>query len=723
MNRDALLRSFVVVAQAHESALSLERLRHDYALDDDELPLITFRRIALDCGFRTRLVQAGWERLSRLGAAFPAIATRRDGGTIILAGYRAASAPGGEEQVVVFDPGDAAKPFKSLSRTALEEEWDGGLILLKKHAAAGEVGFGLRWFLAMAGRQKRLFVEIALIALVLHGLALLVPLYFQTVTDRVIGSQVSSTLHVLTAGIVAAILFDGGLRFLRSYLLSFAVKKVDLQVAVRTFSHLMGLPQPFFDCSLAGIITKHLQQAETIRSFLTGTLLTTLLDSTALLVFLPVLFLLDIQLTLIVCLFLLVLAASIAVVLGPYQRALLATYEAEGRKQAMLVESIHGIATLKGLALEPKRRKVWDENSSSTVTTHFRVERIAAAAQAIIQSLQKLLSVAIIWFGTYSVVDGTMTLGTLIAFNMLCQYVTNPLMQIVFTVHEYQKTALAVEMLGHVMNHPQERAPGSAKLCPALRGGVEFENVRFSYTPGERNALDGVSFAIRPGEIVGVVGRSGSGKSTITRILQGLYVAQGGIVRLDGLDLREIDLAHLRRSIGVVMQDNFMFRGTVRDNIAMTKPGAALAEVVRAARLAGADEFIQHLPQGYDSLLEENARNLSGGQRQRLAIARALIKNPALLIFDEATSALDAESETIVQANLKAMAEGRTMIMVAHRFSSLRDAQRILVLDGGRVEAFDTPERLLRTSPVFRGLWKQQQEMFAFQAGQTAGVA
>jgi len=296
----------------------------------------------------------------------------------------------------------------------------------------------------------------------------------------------------------------------------------------------------------------------------------------------------------------------------------------------------------------------------------------------------------------------------LVAFNMLSGRVTGPLVQIVSLINEYQQVELSVKMLGKVMDHAPERDPNQRGIRPLITGKLELENVTFRYHGASTPALDHLSFAVEEGQMIGVVGRSGSGKTTITRLIQGIHAPQEGLIRLNGTDLRHIDLSHLRRSIGVVLQDNILFRGSIRDNIAAGKPDASLHEVMEAARLAGADEFIDRLPMSYETLVEESASNFSGGQRQRIAIARALLLRPRLLLFDEATSALDPESEAIVQHNLADIARGRTMIIVSHRLSSLVKSDAILVLDRGKVIDFAPHATLLERCEIYSHLWEQQ---------------
>jgi ATP-binding cassette, subfamily B, bacterial HlyB/CyaB len=418
------------------------------------------------------------------------------------------------------------------------------------------------------------------------------------------------------------------------------------------------------------------------------------------------------KLTLMTVAFAVVIALVITGLLVPYRRRLKALYEAEGQRQSMLVETIHGMRTIKSLAIEPQQQRDWEEKSARAVRMHFRVGRIAALATASTQGFQKLLMVGIVAVGAVDVFAGALSVGALIAFNMLAGRVIEPLVQLVSLVQDYQEAALSVRMLGTVMNEPAESRGETTRLRPPLDGSIEFDNVSFRY-PGGPPTLKEASFRIEPGMIVGVVGRSGSGKTTLTRLIQGLYTAEQGTVRMSGTDMKEFDLTHLRQNIGVVLQDDFMFRATIRQNLAITRRDASPEEIVEAARMAGAHEFIERLPQGYDTPLEEGASNLSGGQRQRLAIARALVRQPQVLILDEATSALDPESEAIVRRNLFGIAEGRTLVIVSHRLSLLQDADMILVLDRGSIVSSGTHHDLVQTCPIYHGFWHEQNRVAA----------
>jgi ATP-binding cassette subfamily B protein len=433
-----------------------------------------------------------------------------------------------------------------------------------------------------------------------------------------------------------------------------------------------------------------------------------MLDASVLVIYLPVLFEYSAKLATLVLVFAALIGVVVLALIRPFRSRLKALYNAEGERQSLLVETIQGMRTVKSLALEDARRKDWEQRSATAVEMHFSVAKISTTAHVAMSFLEKLMMVAIIAVGAYDVFDQTLTVGALIAFNMLSGRVVSPLVQIVGLVHEYQETGLSIRMLGEIMNRPAEGKSGAGGLQPPIRGRIEFDEVTFRYAPQAPPAINRLSFAIPPGKVVGVVGRSGSGKTTLTRLIQGLYPVQEGVIRIDGVDSREIDLGHLRRNIGVVLQENFLFRGSVRQNIALTKPGASFEEIVAAARLAGADEFIERLVQGYDTLLEENGANLSGGQKQRLAIARAVLPQPRILILDEAASALDPESEAIFLKNLAQLVKGRTVIIVSHRLSTLTTADAIAVMHRGLIVDAGPHPALLKRCKIYQQLWEQQ---------------
>jgi len=589
-------------------------------------------------------------------------------------------------------------------------QWQGQVIFVKREYKLSDPKqpFGFRWFIPEILKQKDAFRDILIAAVAMHVLGMATPIFFQLVIDKVLTHQSETTLWVLGAGIVLALIFDAIFGYLRQLLTLAATNKIDMRLTRRVFSHLLTLPIDYFETATAGVITRHMQQLEKIRSFLTGRIFMTGLDAISLVIFIPILFFYSVQLALIVLVFTAMIAAIIVAMLPAYQRRLNALYSAEGQRQAMLVETIHGMRTVKALAIEPTQRKFWDQRSAEAITMHYRVGRISITGSAITDFLGKLLPVVIIVIGAQQVFDQTLSVGALIAFQMISGRVVGPLIAMVGLVNEYQETALSVRMMGEVMNRAPEGRADAGGLRPTLVGDISFDAVTFRYPGATTTALDKASFNIAAGSVIGIVGRSGSGKTTLTKLIQGLYPLQEGLIRFDGIDAREFDLSHLRRQIGVVLQENFLFRGSIKENLCATKPDASFEEIVAAAQAAGADEFIERMPQGYDTLLEENAANLSGGQKQRLSIARSLISNPRILILDEAASALDPESESIFINNLSRIAVGRTVVMISHRLSTLVNAHTILVMQNGKLVDSGPHKELLTRSETYSNLWNQQ---------------
>ncbi|WBS02793.1 peptidase domain-containing ABC transporter [Pseudoduganella sp. SL102] len=699
------VQCLAAIAQHHGLPVNPERLIDEFALGAEEPGNNLIIRMAADIGMKAKASRLSWQGLTAQTGVFPLMARLSGGQMVIIVGVRAE-----QEEVAVLNPASGNPGVVMVKRADFAQRWDGEVIFIKRQHRLSDPNqpFGLTWFLPEILKQKAAFRDIFIAAIAMHILSLASPMFFQLVIDKVLTHQSITTLWVLAIGIVMALLFEAVLGYVRQMLTLAASNKIDMRLTRRTFAQLLALPIDFFETQTAGIITRHMQQLEKIRNFLTGRLFMTGLDLIALVIFLPVLFSYSFKLAMLVLGFTLLIALVVMLMVPPFQRRLQELYKAEGMRQAMLVETIHGMRTVKALAIEPNQRRDWDQRSAESITMHYRVGRVSIAGNTITDFLGKLLPVTIIVIGAQSVFDQTLTVGALIAFQMLSQRVTQPLIALVGLVNEYQETALSVKMLGEVMNRAPEGRAGAGGLRPVLNGEIKFEDVTFRYPGSQTNALDRTAFTVKPGTVVGIVGRSGSGKTTLTKVIQGLYAVQDGIVRFDGIDAREIELSHLRRQIGVVLQENFLFRGTVRENLTVTKPDATFEEVMEAVAAAGADEFIERLPQGYDTLLEENASNLSGGQKQRLSIARSLLAKPRILILDEAASALDPESEAIFIKNLSKIAIGRTVVMISHRLSTLVNADSILVMQRGRLVDSGTHEQLLQSSDTYQHLWNQQ---------------
>ena len=701
-----LIQCLTAVAQHHGLQISPERLISENALGNEEPGDLAVIRIAEDIGLKAKSDHLSWEGLLAQGGVFPFIARLTSGRAVIVVGVRGDT----DKKVAVLDPLSSEAVVVLQDQATFCKQWLGQVIFVKREYKLSDPKqpFSFLWFIPEILKQKEAFRDILIAAVAMMVLGMASPIFFQLVIDKVLTHQSETTLWVLGAGMVLALIFDNVFGYLRQLLTLAATNKIDMRLTRRVFSHLLTLPIDYFETTTAGVITNHMRQLERIRSFLTGRIFSTGLDAIALVIFTPILFFYSVQLALIVLVFTAMIAAIIVAMLPAYQRRLSALYSAEGQRQSMLVETIHGMRTVKALAIEPSQRKYWDQRSAEAITMHYRVGLISITGNSVTSFLGALLPVIIIVIGAQQVFDQTLTVGALIAFQMISGRVVGPLISMVGLVNEYQETALSVRMMGEVMNRAPEGRADAGGLRPTLVGDISFDAVTFRYPGATTTALDKATFNIPAGSVIGIVGRSGSGKTTLTKLIQGLYPLQEGLIRFDGVDAREFDLSHLRRQIGVVLQENFLFRGTIRDNLCMSKPDASFEEIVAAAQTAGADEFIERMPQGYDTLLEENAANLSGGQKQRLSIARSLISNPRILILDEAASALDPESETIFINNLSRIAVGRTVVMISHRLSTLVNAHTILVMQNGKLVDSGPHKELLIRSETYSNLWNQQ---------------
>jgi subfamily B ATP-binding cassette protein HlyB/CyaB len=699
------LRAFVVVATHHQKVIPQDALSLCEESDPDGSLIKLLRHVDLDA---RPLHCASVSELRRVGEALPLLVRKANGCWSIVVGLVGPAVTA--KSAYVLDVENEAAGVVEVAFGAIQEDWGGLLVFCgpAKRTLGAEVPFGFQWFLTEILKYRTHFRDIALAALVGSVLSFVTPLLFSILVDRVIPHRTYQTLGAVAVVFVLTALFEALFQYLKQNLTLVTTNRIDATLSSKVFEKMLMLPMSFFDTVPAGVVFRYLQQTSQVRQFLTGRLFVMLLDMISMPILLVLLVSYSWQLTMVVVGFTLLIAGVIAILLPLFQVRLSELYTAEGNRQAHSIETLHGIRTVKSLCLEPAKRTAWEEKVVASVRKAGGVAQFGIMGSTVTSFLEKAMQLSVLSFGAMLVFNDSISLGALIAFNMLSNRVSGPLIQMVGLINEYQETALSVKMLGHVMNHPPERDPNFRGSKPEVSGRLDFDRVSFVYPGAARPALDRVEFTVGQGEVIGVVGRSGSGKTTLTRLIQGIQIPTEGIIKLDGVDLRQIDLAHLRRNIGIVLQESFLFRGTIRENIAVSNPHASTEEIVAAARLAGAEEFIDQLPMAYDSLLEEGATNLSGGQRQRIAIARALLPKPRLLIFDEATSALDPESEAIIQHNLSDIARGRSMIIVSHRLSSLVNSDRIMVLDKGAIADFAPHSVLLQRCEIYTRLWDQQ---------------
>ena len=584
------------------------------------------------------------------------------------------------------------------------------LLVASRASVLGELAkFDFRWFVPAVVKYRRILLEVFVVSLFIQLFALITPLFFQVVMDKVLVHQSLTTLEVIAIGLVAIAVFDVTLNGLRTYVFSHTTSKIDVELGARLFRHILSLPLAYFESRRVGETVARVRELENIRNFLTGQALTSVLDLLFTGVFLAVMFYYSFWLTLIVVLSFPVYALWSAAITPVLRKRLDEKFARGAENQSFLVETINGIGTVKATAVDPRMTRTWDAQLAGYVGAGFKVARLANVGQQGIQLVQKLVGVAILFFGARLVIQGDLSVGQLIAFNMLSGQVAAPILRLAQLWQDFQQVGISVQRLGDILNTRTE-VPGSRMTLPAIQGRVSFENVGFRYRPDTAEVLSGIDLDVAAGEVIGIVGRSGSGKSTLTKLVQRLYVPERGRVLIDGHDLALADPAWLRRQLGVVLQENFLFNRSIRENIALGDPGMALERVIDAAQLAGAHDFITQLPEGYDTKVGDNGAGLSGGQRQRIAIARALVTNPRILIFDEATSALDYESEHAVMQNMRAICQGRTVLIIAHRLSTVRMANRIVVVDKGKiVESGRHDELVDRPGGQYAHLYKLQQ--------------
>jgi len=600
-------------------------------------------------------------------------------------------------------------PLEPIAGEELAAQCTGEVVLLTERTpAGGHARFDVRWFIPQIIRYRRPIIEVLGITLALNLLGLATPLLFQNVIDKVLAHNTMTTLVVLTFGMAAVALWEVMFSWIRTRVFSETSQKIDVELGARIFRHMLALPLSYFEQRRVGDTVTRVRQIETIREFLTNASLSVLIDPIFTIVFLIAMVLYSPALTGIVLLSLVAYAGISLLVTRPMRAALDDKFNEGAASNALLVESVTAIQTVKASAIEPQWQRRWERQLAAYSTASQRAINIGNSGSEAIQLVSKITFVAILFFGAQSVIAGALSIGGLVAFNMFAQRVSGPVLRMAQLWSEFQQVRVAVERMGDLLNAQPEAMGTGLPPLPPIAGHIVFDAVDFAYAPQTAPVLDGLSLNIAPGEMLGIVGSSGSGKSTLTKLVQRLYVPQRGRVLIDGFDLADVDPASLRRQIGLVLQENILFNGTVRDNIALAQPSLSQAEVQSAARMAGAHAFITKLPQGYDTPIVERGANLSGGQRQRIAIARALAANPRILVLDEATSALDAESEEIVQTNLCAMAAGRTVLIVAHRLSAVRQCDRIIVLEQGRIVETGTHDALLLSGGRYADLHARQ---------------
>lgn len=703
------LACLVIVALQHGIHLTATQLIHDNLLSGQEVTPAELLKCANSSGLKAKLVHLNWDGLSHLKKALPAIIRLKNGSSMVLLRV---DGEGDIARVVLRDPAASEDAPLIIDRIRFEDVWNGEVVLVKRNYDLTDESqpFSIGLITALIFRERRIVRDVAIAAIILGLLGLAPIMFWRLLSDKVIFYKGFNTFYVLCLAMAVIIAFEAAFAFLRGYLVHRLTTRLDVKLSTYVFEKLLNLPIDFFERTPIGIVGRDMREIFRIRTFLMGQLFGTILDSTTLLFFLPVMFFFSPIMTFVVLGFSGLIVAWLIFKLPAYRKASAAVIAAEGEQGAFLFQSLNGIRTVKSLALDARQKHQWDVHVARVAHARVAEGMTANTIQAVVRPLERLAVNGSYALGVYLalVSNDPVYIGALFAFLMLSQRVSGPLMQMAQLIHQYDEARTAVGIVSALVNRPAEEGRSGHGVRTSLQGAVQFSGVTFKYAGAVTPALNDVSFEIPAGGTLGVMGKSGSGKTTITRLLQRLHSDYDGLIKIDGIDVREYDVDHLRRNIGVVLQENFLFSGSIRENIAAAKPDATFDDVVRAARMAGAEEFIDKLPRGYETYIYEGSPNLSGGQRQRLAIARALIVNPPILILDEATSALDADSEAIVNANISRIAHGRTLIIISHRLSSLIKADAILVLDRGVINDIGRHEELLERNDIYSGLWHQQ---------------
>lgn len=714
------LQAVIVAGRHHGVELDPGDYRNVDGVPDPSAPSLS--AWVQSAGLWSRAVRLRWRNLLRFQDTAPVVLLLNDGTAALLTG----ASP---EQKVVYlkDPqAPESNAPVAVDELRLSEVWNGETLLVRANRGIEEADapFSVRWLIHLVLTERAALRDIGVASITLSFLQVVPALLVMTLVNRVIQYKSMSTLAFLAVLVTILVAYEMLLGYARRLVTAVLAIRIDTKLNLHIFNRMLRLSMEYFERNPAGDTLHRLHAVYRVREFMTGKLLQTALDMITLLVILPVLFYLSATLTWLVIAGALLMVMVILVFLGPVTRAIGRLIQAEINKAAVMTETVVGMRTVKSLALEPQRRTLWDERVADAAKWRMRAAIIGNWPQTLATPIQRFMWVGVIMIGAYlAIANGTTDMvGALFAFMMLSGRVAAPLVSAAGLMEDYLEVRTSIGLAAAVLNRPTETSAAGGGVRPRFAGAVTFDDVTFTYPGGQTPALDRLSFAIPAGTMLGVVGRSGSGKSTITRLLQGINREYSGYIKLDGSDLREINLRHLRQSFGIVLQDNFLFRGSVRDNIIAGRPGLTLEDVIRAARLAGAEEFIERMPHGYETYVEEGSPNLSGGQRQRLAIARAIITDPRLLILDEATSALDPESEAMVNANLQRIARGRTMIVVSHRLSSLTDCDQILVLERGHVMDMAPHHTLLERCAVYRTLWAQQNRHLDSQGQRHAAI-
>lgn len=700
---DTGIACLVAIAKYYNIPADYRQLERAYVLRAGSVDITTLVRAARELKLKARkyegLKEADLDRL-----VYPVLIRLHSGRSVVITTIR-------EGNIYVMDPAFSQQPVK-VDRYKLLLDWNGEAILFTRRFELDKKKskFGFKWFIPVLSKYIPLLRNVLFLSFLLQVLGLASPFFVQNIIDKVLVHRAADALDILVLGMVICTLFQQIMTGLRTYLFANITSKMDVVLSSRLYKNITSLPISYFQKWQVGDVVSRIGELETLRNFMTGASLTIILDIVFAVFYFAVMFLYYSRILSLVVLVMIPMFVLLNLIVAPiFKRLINERFLIASENRSFLIETITGIHTVKATSVENNFIRRYEEMLARLVKASLDVVNLANIANSIGSFFFSIFNLVILWVGSYYVMEGDITVGELIAFQMIAGQLIGPVMRLINQWQDFQKVRVSMERLSDIMDEETEPAFNPSRTTlPSLRGEIAMEKLAFSYTEEGGKVLDNVNIRIPAGMKVGIVGRSGSGKSTLTKLIQRLYLPDTGRILIDGVDIAQVEPAWLRRQIGVVLQDSMLFSGSIEDNIRIAAPNATHEEIVNAAKLAGADEFISQFQHGYDSSVGERGSLLSGGQRQRIAIARALISNPRILIFDEATSALDYESENIIMNNIEPISRGRTMLMIAHRLSTVRDCDAIIVIDKGRIIEAGTHDELMKRNGVYAKLHQAQ---------------
>lgn len=700
---DTGLACLVAIAKYYNIPAEYRQLERAYVLKEGAVDLTTIVRAARELKLKARkyegLREADLEKL-----VYPILIRLRSGRSVVITTIR-------EGNIYVMDPAFSQQPVK-IDRYKLLMDWTGDAVLFTRRYELDQKKqkFGFKWFIPVLSKYMPFLRSVFFLSFLLQILGLASPFFVQNIIDKVLVHRAADALDILVLGMILCTIFQNWMLALRTYLFTNVTSKIDVALSSRLYKNITSLPVSYFQKWQVGDVVSRTGELETLRSFMTGNSLTIILDIVFAIIYLAVMFLYYSWILSLVVLVMMPLFVLLNLIVAPiFKRLINDKFLIASENRSFLIETITGIHTVKASSVENQFIRRYEEMLARLVQASLSVVNLANIANTIGSFFYSIFNLVILWVGAYYVMEGDISVGELIAFQMIAGQLIAPIMRLINQWQHFQQIRVSMERLSDIMDEDTEPSFNPSRTTlPSLRGDIALEKLAFSYSEEGGKVLDNVNIRIPAGMKVGIVGRSGSGKSTLTKLIQRLYLPDTGRILIDGVDIAQVEPAWLRRQIGVVLQDSKLFSGSVEENIRIACPNATHEDIVNAAKLAGADEFVSQFPHGYDTFVGERGSLLSGGQRQRIAIARALLSNPSILIFDEATSALDYESENIIMNNIEPISRGRTMLMIAHRLSTVRDCDAIIVIDKGRIIEAGTHDELMKRNGVYAKLHQAQ---------------